>query len=97
MKKIDCFFQRVNRFYQKILPALREKDESFPSFTFYDARHAHITHCYEAGVPPHIIASGAGNSVIMQNKRYLHPTEEGRVDAYNKIQEYRNMKMGLMA
>lgn len=95
-KKIDCFFQRVNRFYQKILPALREKDESFPSFTFYDARHAHITHCYEAGVPPHIIASGAGNSVIMQNKRYLHPTEEGRVDAYNKIQEYRNMKMGLM-
>ncbi|WP_455620889.1 tyrosine-type recombinase/integrase [Parabacteroides sp.] len=91
--KIALFFQRANRFYKKILPKLREKDPLFPTFTFYDARHAYITHCYEANVPPHITASGAGNSVSMQNKRYLHTTQQSRLDGHNRMQEYRLEQM----
>lgn len=95
-KEIARFFQSANRFYKKILPELRKVDSSFPAFTFYDARHAFITHSYEAGVPPHITASGAGNSVTTQNKRYLHPTEQSRMDGYNRIQEYRNKQMNAL-
>lgn len=64
------------------------KLSGIPHCRLYDCRHTFATRAVEAGVDLVTLAALLGHSKIQMVLRYAHPTEEHKVQAIKKVEEY---------
>jgi integrase len=64
------------------------KDSRIARCRLYDCRHTFATRAVEAGVDLVTLAALLGHSKIQMVLRYAHPTEEHKVLAIRKLEEF---------
>jgi len=57
-------------------------------FRLYDLRHTYATRAAQAGVDLLTLAALLGHTTVQMTSRYVHPTDQHKVEAARKLEEY---------
>jgi integrase len=57
-------------------------------FRLYDLRHSYATRAAQAGVDLLTLAALLGHTTVQMTSRYVHPTDQHKVEAARKLEEY---------